>query len=387
MANQKRFSVFKLIIFILSLVAIALFAYGMLMQPVFKGTGEEKYLDYYKTIIDNFPDLLKSTAKDKLFGIILLAVLLVLLGGAALFTGVATLVVFISGLVSLFSKHRIKAGWLLAAGAFHLSFISVMIAYYFPLEKVELGLGGLLIVAAYGLGVLIYALEDYFCGNNKTARRLIGTLARIVISGGFIYVSLFCFTDLYRVAGESEGFGQCLFSDFIYLSRIEEDLPKKLFAFIAVATFVMGLIINVLVPMLPAICGSRSMAEKYTPKNRNKKFIVQSVVMAILLACSYFGTVYITDNPSNYTFGAGLLLMEAVFVVAFALSIVMAIVDPKTKNIPQTGQPIYPASSQPVRNVSSQPQNNSQSTKDNAVLYVSEEAPKTTDNNPDDDEK
>lgn len=387
MANQKRFSVFKLIIFILSLVAIALFAYGMLMQPVFKGAGEEKYLDYYKTIIDNFPDLLKTTAKDKLFGIILFGFLLVLLGGAALFTGVATLVVFISGLVSLFSKHRIKAGWLLAAGAFHLSFISVMIAYYFPLEKVELGLGGLLIVAAYGLGVLIYALEDYFCGNNKTARRLIGTLARIVISGGFIYVSLFCFTDLYRVAGESEGFGQCLFSDFIYLSRIEEDLPKKLFAFVAVATFAMGLIINVLVPMLPAICGSRSMAEKYTPKNRNKKFIVQSVVMAILLACAYFGTVYITDDPSNYTFGAGLLLMEAVFVVAFALSIVMAIVDPKTKITTPTGNPSTPVAPQPVRNTAFEPQTNPRNSKDDVAINANQEAPKTTDNNPDDEEK
>lgn len=372
MANQKGFTVMKLILFILALAAVALFAYGMLYQPVFKNVTDSRYLEYFKSITDGFPDLLKSTAKDKLFGIVLVGALLALLVMAAIFTGVATLVVFISGMISLFTKRRMKTIWLLWAGAFHLAFISVLMSSFYPLTKPELGLGGIFIVAGVALGVVIYGLEDYFCGDNKSARRFIGTLVRIAISGAFIFISLFCFSEIYRLKSETSGFSQTLFSNSIYLARIEEDLPKKLFAFVAVGTFAIGLVINILVPMLPLICGSRSLSEKISPKNRNKKYIVQSIVMMILLAITYFGTVMIADNPSDYTFGGGLLIMALVFIVSLALSIIMAIVDPRTKIVRPEGNvpPLAPQSSPRASK--------------NEYMNAS---PKTTDNNPPKDGK
>ena len=331
MANKKGFSVLKLIFFLLSLVVIGLFAYGALMQPLFKVSSGEKYLDYYNLIIKDFPDLLKSSAKDKFFPIILFGFLLGLLGGAVLFTGISSLVVLVSGLLSLFTRRRLKTIWSLIADSFHLGFISVMTSSYYVLDKVELGMGGILILVAIGLSIVIYALEDYFYGNNKTISRLIGTIVRIAISGAFVYISLFSFREIYRLSSETEGYGQYLFSDYLYLSRIEDDLPKKLFAFLAVFTFAIGLLVNTLVPMLPAICGSRSMNENDIPKNRNKKFIAQSIVMPILLIGAYYGTIYVDENPSQYAMGSGLLTMLIVFVVAFAVSIVAAIIDPKSK--------------------------------------------------------
>ena len=192
-------------------------------------------------------------------------------------------------------------------------------------------MGGILILVAIGLSIVIYALEDYFYGNNKTISRLIGTIVRLAISGAFVYISLFSFREIYRLSSETEGYGQYLFSDYLYLSRIEDDLPKKLFAFLAVFTFAIGLLVNTLVPMLPAICGSRSMNENDIPKNRNKKFIAQSIVMPILLIGAYYGTIYVDENPSQYAMGSGLLTMLIVFVIVFVVSIVAAIIDPKSK--------------------------------------------------------
>ena len=383
MANKKGFSVLKLIFFLLSLAVIGLFACGALMQPVFKVSSGEKYLDYYNLIIKNFPDLISSSAKDKFFPIVLYGFLLILLGGSVLFTAISALVVLVSGIFSLFGKRRLKTIWSLIAGSFHLGFISVLSSSYYVIDKVELGMGGIFILVAIGLSIVIYALEDYFYGNNKTIRRLIGTIVRIAISGAFVYISLFSFREIYRLSSETEGFGQYLFSDYLYLSRIEDDLPKKLFAFLAVFTFAIGLIVNTLVPMLPAICGSRSMSEKDIPQNRNKKFIAQSVVMLILLAGAYYGTIYVDENPSQYAMGSGLLTMLVVFAISFVASIVTAIIDPKTKyrddDYPQPApqpQPQVVVQPQPQPGAIKQPQQNAplkaQKVEDEAPRNVSE---------------
>ena len=270
--------------------------------------------------------------------------------------------VFISGLISLFSKKRLKAVWLLVASGFHLAFVSVLSSSYYITEKVELGLGGILIVAGVALSVVIYALEDCFCGNNKTGRHLVGTLMRMAISGGFIYISLFCFGDIYIKNGETQGFGQTLFSDYVYLTRIEENIPKKFFAFVGMGTFALGLILNILIPMQIAICGSRSLSEKYTPKNRSKKYIAACIAFPILLVGMFYGTVFSIDETTDYNMATGLLLMLAIFVVALALAIVSAVIDPKatiTNPQPQGGfnqpQPQNGSTAAAFPNINSQP--------------------------------
>lgn len=325
--EKKGFSFLNLLVFIFSIATFGLMTYGA-FQPLIKGY-DLNYLGYIKTFLDSFMDLVKSSDKDKLFPIIVMSLLIIVLALAILFSGIGALVILISGLVSLFGKRRIKTVWPLLAGSFHLAFISLLSSSYYYSEKVELGLGSILIIIGLCLSVLIHSLEEFFFGGNKTARHFIGSFVRTAISLSFIYMSIFYFQQLYLSGGVSVS--QYVFSDAVYLSRIEEGLPKKLFAFGAIILFAIGAIVNIMVSLLPVICGSKSINESIRPTNHSTKYIVQIIILSLLLAGTFFGSIFITDNPKEYAMSQELKMMFIIFGAGLVLAIVAAIIDPKRK--------------------------------------------------------
>ena len=332
MAEQKRFTFFKFILFLISLAIVGLFVYSM-FQPLFKVTGNNNYLEHIKSYINSYPSLLSSTNTDMLFPLVLISSLLFLSGCGALFTGIGILVIFISGIRCLLGKGRIKVIWLLVAGSFHLAFISNLSSSFYASSNVELDLGGIFMVMGLALAIFIYALEDFLCGGNKSIRRLFGTLLRIAVSGGFVYISIFCFQNLYRVNGSTTEFGQYYISNYIFSYRIEEELPMKIYGLVTFGVFAFGLLVNIILPLLPLICGSISPAEKHRPKNRSKKYIVQCIIMAILIAGVYFGTIFTSKDHSSFAMGSGLIMMFMVLGGGLVLSIISAIIDPRNRNI------------------------------------------------------
>lgn len=325
---NKKHTPLRIIAFILSVVAIGLLAFAMI-QPIIK-SGDQKYLDYLKSFLETFPEVIKSTAKDKLFALALLAFLIATIVMGAFFTALSAIVTLISGIVSLGGKKRAITILPVIAGCFNLAFLSLLVSFYYT-SAVEFGLGGLLIIAGIGVAIIAHFLEEYSTSlpNKHQGRYFFASLIRTLLSGIFVYISLMCLAKLYKHNPSGTEFGQSLFSSTQYNTRIEEDLPKKLFAFVAVFTFALGLALNVLIPMLPAICGSRSINQRHYLSNHSKRYIVQSVVMAILLAGLYYGTVLLDETPSDYSFGSGFIMALILLGVVFVMGIITAILDPK----------------------------------------------------------
>ena len=118
--------------------------------------------------------------------------------------------------------------------------------------------------------------------------------------------------------------------------------------------------------MLPAICGAKSFNQRHYMSNHSKKYIAQSIVMAILLVGLYYGTVLIDETPSDYSMGSGLLTALILLGVVLVVGIITAIIDPKSTKFEFEGPD---SGSKPQ--FAPQPQSNSQASSD---------TPKTTDN-------
>ena len=356
----------RIVAFILSVVAIGLLAFAMI-QPVVKSTGEEKYLEYLKLFFESFQELIKSSTKDKVLGLILIVFLIATIVMGAFFTALSAIVTLISGIVSLGGKVRAKTILPVIAGGFHLAFLSLLVSFYY-VDAVELEMGGLCIVIGLGVAIVAHFLEEYATSLPKPnqGRYFVASLIRTLLSGIFVYISLMCFSKLYKHNPSGTEFGQALFSTTQYNARIEEDLPKKLFAFVSAFTFALGLVINVLIPMLPAICGAKSFNQRHYMSNHSKKYIAQSIVMAILLVGLYYGTVLIDETPSDYSMGSGLLTTLILLGVVLVVGIITAIIDPKSTKFEFEGPD---SGSKPQ--FAPQPQSNSQTSSD---------TPKTSDN-------
>ena len=360
--NEKKFSVICLVIFILSLVTIGLLGFAMI-QPIVASTNNDTYLTYIKSFIEDFPTLFSSSEKDKLFTIIIVGLLLALMGLGALFTAISVLVILISGISSLFGKTRIKTRILLVASGFNLAFLSILSTTFYH-DGVSLALGGLLIIASTGLAIVLHGLEDYFFGRNKTVRHLIGSIMRMAISCGYVFIGVHCFSRIFKEAGGTVEFSQYVYSDVMYLATIEEDLPKRLLSIIPMAIFILSSVAQIFISLLPAICAPKRYKENVIPKNQSGKYIAQSIIMAIIIAGTYFGSIYTSGAPENYAMGSGLIFAGIILGAAFVLAIVAAIVDPRAKleaemmndspSAPQQGASINESQPQPRGNVNVQ---------------------------------
>ena len=362
--NNKH-TPFRILAFVLSMVAIGLLGFAM-MQPIVKSSGAENYITYIKSFFEVFPEIIKSTAKDKILPIVLLAFLVITLVMGVFLTALSAIVVLITGIRSLTGKGRAATTLLLAAACFNLAFFSLLLSFYY-VTAIEWGMGGLLIVAGTIVAIVAHFLEEYATSlpNKHQGRYFVASLIRTVLSLAFVYISVMCFAKLYKFIPGGQEMGQVSLSTAQYNARIEEDLPKKLFAFVSVFTFALGLVLNVLIPMLPAICGAKSLNQRHYLSNHSKKFIIQSIVMAILLAGLYYGTVLLDETPNDYSFGSGFIMALILLGVVFVMGIITAIIDPKGGLVDENNN----TGSKPQ--FAPQPQSYSPS---------SSESPKTTDN-------